>query len=201
MVYLSKIYTKGGDNGHTSLGDGARVSKAHPRINAIGEVDELNCVIGLALSALREGHNCFKGTHIEIVASERLRKIQNDLFDLGADLCLPLSENNKLRIHPTQVTQLEKWLDEYNADLQPLKSFILPGGSLFASYCHLARAVCRRAERAVVTLADMITVNPQVMIYLNRLSDYLFVLARFWNNGGKDDILWKPGGNQEQEEE
>jgi cob(I)alamin adenosyltransferase len=187
MVYLSRIYTRSGDQGETGLGDGARVPKDHPRVEAYGEVDELNAVLGLLLA---DGG----------VAEHRdlLRGIQNDLFDVGADLCVPPAEGEqpgqKLRVRAEQATRLEGEIDRLNARLQPLTSFVLPGGSRAAAWCHLARTVCRRAERAVVALAHREDVNPQVIVYLNRLSDLLFVLARVYNRDGQDDVTWVPGG-------
>jgi cob(I)alamin adenosyltransferase len=189
MVYLSRIYTKSGDRGDTGLGDGTRVPKDHPRVVAYGSVDELNAVLGLLVSSYPQASE-----------SELVRSIQNDLFDVGADLCLPQSADEKpgahLRIRPEQVERLEKAIDRLNANLTPLTSFILPGGQGAAAWCHLARTICRRAEREVVTLAHSETVNPQVIVYLNRLSDLLFVLGRVYNNNGRDDILWQPGQTQ-----
>lgn len=189
MVYLSRIYTKSGDKGDTGLGDGVRVSKDHPRVAAYGSVDELNAVLGLLVSHFPQA------AEIDLI-----RSIQNDLFDVGADLCLPQSAEEKpgahLRVRTEQAERLEKAIDRLNADLTPLKSFILPGGQGAAAWCHLARTVCRRAERDFVTLAREETVNPQVIIYLNRLSDLLFVLGRVYNNNGRDDILWQPGQTQ-----
>jgi cob(I)alamin adenosyltransferase len=190
MVYLSRIYTKTGDQGDTGLGDGSRVQKDDPRVSAYGEVDELNAMMGLLLAdaEVRSG----PAEDVEL-----LRGIQNDLFDVGADLCRPQPSDEKpgacLRVMPAQVAKLEAAIDHYNADLQPLRSFILPGGSSSAAWCHLARTVCRRAERAVVTLARGQPINPQVVIYLNRLSDLLFVLSRVFNQNGKNDVLWVPG--------
>jgi len=187
MVYLSRIYTKSGDTGETGLGDGSRVAKDAPRIAAIGDVDELNSVIGLVLA------NCPSCPEAAL-----LRAIQNDLFDVGADLCVPPSEKEEpgksLRVTAAQVERLEKAIDRLNEQLQPLNSFVLPGGTLAAAWLHLARAVCRRAERSVVALKRTEKVNEQVLIYLNRLSDFLFVLARVANDGGKGDVLWVPGG-------
>jgi cob(I)alamin adenosyltransferase len=186
MVYLNRIYTKTGDTGETSLGDGSRVPKTHPRIAAYGGVDELNAVLGLVVNVGLP----------ESLASP-LRVIQNDLFDLGADLCVPESEtppeHPPLRVTATQVTALEGWIDTANAALSPLTSFILPGGSTASSYLHLARTVCRRVEIGVIELAETTPINPQVVIYLNRLSDLLFVWCRTMNNHGKDDVLWVPG--------
>jgi cob(I)alamin adenosyltransferase len=189
MVYLSRIYTRSGDQGETGLGDGSRVPKDHPRVAAYGTVDELNAILGLLLSPSPQ-----------LAESELLRSIQNDLFDVGADLCVPQSANEKsdarLRVRAGQAERLEQAIDRLNANLAPLTSFILPGGQTPAAWCHLARTVCRRAEREVVTLSHHETINPQVIIYLNRLSDLLFVLARVYNNHGRDDILWQPGQTQ-----
>jgi cob(I)alamin adenosyltransferase len=186
MVYLSRIYTKTGDTGETGLGNGRRVSKDHPRVAAYGSVDELNSVIGILVNEL--------ATSPEV---SLLRLVQNDLFDVGADLCVPASPNEsvgqKLRIAPGQVERLEKAIDRINANLQPLTSFVLPGGTPAAAWCHLARTTCRRAEREVVALSRTEAINPQVMIYLNRLSDLLFVLARACNENGALDTLWQPG--------
>lgn len=189
MVYLSRIYTKSGDQGETGLGDGNRVAKDHPRVAAYGTVDELNAILGLLLSH-----------HPQAAEIDLIRGIQNDLFDVGADLCLPQSADEKpaahLRVRAEQSERLEQAIDRLNAGLTPLTSFILPGGTGPAAWCHLARTVCRRAEREVVTLAHEETINSQVIIYLNRLSDLLFVLARVYNNNGHDDILWRPGQTQ-----
>jgi cob(I)alamin adenosyltransferase len=189
MVYLSRIYTKSGDGGETGLGDGQRIRKDSPRIEAIGEVDELNAVLGLVTAS------CPDAPEFAL-----LRTIQNDLFDLGADLCVPLTEGEvpgkNLRVTATQAERLEKAIDRLNENLKPLESFILPGGSPAAAWLHLARTVCRRAERAVVTLLDLEKVNPDALIYLNRVSDFLFVLARVANDNGKADVLWVPGANR-----
>jgi cob(I)alamin adenosyltransferase len=187
MVYLNRIYTKSGDQGETGLGDGQRVRKDHPRVVAYGEVDELNASIGVALTV--EG----------MPERELLHSIQNDLFDVGGDLCFPLRANEEpgknLRVTAGQVEKLEKAIDRLNEHLEPLTSFVLSGGTPAAAALHLARTVCRRAERSVVTLMASESVNQQVLIYLNRLSDLLFVLARTANNHGKTDILWQPGKN------
>ncbi len=189
MVYLSRIYTKTGDRGDTGLGDGTRVPKDHPRVAAYGTVDELNAVLGLLLAA-----------HPDLSEADLLRGIQNDLFDVGADLCRPQAPDEKpgqaLRVREGQALRLEEAIDHYNAGLKPLNSFVLPGGRPAAAWCHLARTVCRRAEREVVTLARSEPVNPQVIVYLNRLSDLLFVLARVANAGGQEDVLWVPGKGQ-----
>jgi cob(I)alamin adenosyltransferase len=190
MVYLSRIYTKTGDAGDTSLGDGSRVPKDHPRVAAYGSVDELNAVLGLLVAGDPGGGE-----------NELLRSIQNDLFDVGADLCVPQPPDEaagaKLRIRPEQATRLETAIDRLNEPLSPLRSFVLPGGRLPAAWCHLARTVCRRAEREVIALAHREPINPQVIVYLNRLSDLLFVLARVYNNQGRDDVLWQPGKTQQ----
>jgi cob(I)alamin adenosyltransferase len=186
MVFLSRIYTKSGDGGETGLGDGSRVLKCSPRVTAYGEVDELNAVLGLA------------ACHTPDSAS-LLRSIQNDLFDVGADLCLPAADGTSaLRVRPEQVSGLEREIDRLNERLQPLNSFVLPGGSVAAAWLHFARTVCRRAERAVVTLIQVEQVNPNVLIYLNRLSDLLFVMARVANRDGQGDVLWEPGKTQGQ---
>jgi cob(I)alamin adenosyltransferase len=189
MVYLSRIYTKSGDKGDTGLGDGSRAPKDHPRVAAYGSVDELNAVLGLLVSQ-----------HPQAPEVDLLRGIQNELFDVGADLCLPQSADEKpgahLRVRVEQAERLEQAIDRLNAALTPLTSFILPGGQGAAAWCHLARTICRRAERDVVTLAHGEPVNPQVIVYLNRLSDLLFVLARVYNNNGREDILWRPGQTQ-----
>jgi cob(I)alamin adenosyltransferase len=186
MVYLSRIYTRTGDQGQTALGDGSRVPKDHARVTAYGSVDELNAVLGLLLA-------------VEPAEVELLRGIQNDLFDLGADLCVPHAsdpDGRRLRVRPGQAARLEAAIDRLNAALAPLSSFVLPGGRPAAAWCHLARTVCRRAERDVVTLARDEPINPQVIVYLNRLSDLLFVLARVYNGNGRDDLLWVPGQSQ-----
>lgn len=189
MVSLTKIYTKGGDKGETSLGSGDRVAKHDVRVAAYGTVDETNGVIGLVRLHTKSHPN----------ADTMLSRIQNDLFDLGADLCTP--EDGKrsegaLRIVEDQVLRLEAEIDIMNADLEPLKSFILPGGSPASSYLHLARTVARRAERLMTELAATETVNAHAIQYINRLSDHLFVLARKLNDDGKSDVLWVPGANR-----
>jgi cob(I)alamin adenosyltransferase len=186
MVRLTRIYTRGGDRGETSLGDGSRVKKHALRVEAFGTVDEANAAIGLArLEAAGE-------------TLLMLERIQNDLFDLGADLCTPESEtreNPALRIVAAQVERLEREIDQMNAGLKPLDSFILPGGTPLAAALHLARTVTRRAERLVAALADTEPVNPEAFKYLNRLSDHLFVLSRA-ANAKNGDILWRPGVNR-----
>ena len=193
MVQLTRIYTRGGDAGETSLGSGKRVPKYDTRVAAYGTVDETNSVIGIARL------NVDSSSDID----DMLARVQNDLFDLGADLCTPESKslsikdnNEALRIVESQVVRLEKEIDELNANLDPLKSFILPGGTAAASYLHLARTVARRAEREMVELATKETINPMALKYINRLSDHLFVLARHLNDRGTTDILWIPGNNR-----
>ena len=189
MVHLNRIYTRAGDDGTTALGDGSRVAKEHPRIAAYGTVDELSSVLGLTLLHLDAKGELFR----------ELRAIQNDLFDVGADLCVPGAAGEKLRITPGYTERLERSIDAKNASLAPLNSFVLPGGRPAASWLHLARTVCRRAERLVCALASRpdegTRVNPEVVRYLNRLSDLLFVMARAANDGGKLDVLWQPGQN------
>jgi cob(I)alamin adenosyltransferase len=189
MVKLDKIYTRGGDQGQTSLGNGERVPKSSLRIAALGEVDEANAAIGMARL------NC-AGPEDELLA-----RLQNDLFDLGADLCMPIEEGKPaLRINQAQIDWLEGQIDAATSELTPLNSFILPAGVPGAATLHLARAVVRRAERAVVHLTEAPDqkVNRLVLIYLNRLSDLLFVLARLANAGGQLDVLWVPQGQADQ---
>ncbi len=179
-VNLTRIYTRLGDGGETHLGDMSRVSKTHPRIEAYGTVDELNSQIGLTLTVkgLPDGY------------AEWLRRIQNDLFDVGADISAPEDpERSRLRVLPEQTTWLEQRCDEVNATLKPLKSFVLPGGTRLAAQLHVCRTVCRRAERLAVACGDQL--NPEVVRYLNRLSDLLFILSRGANGG--DEPLWEPG--------
>jgi len=192
MVTLSKIYTKTGDSGETGLGDGSRISKASLRIAAIGAVDETNCAIGIArLDAEND-------------ADAMLARIQNDLFDLGADLCAPedgrkapsTKHNGRLRIAAAQVERLEREIDAMNENLSPLTSFVLPGGTALAAHLHLARAIARRAEAAMVSLAAQEQINDAALRYANRLSDHLFVMARTANDGGMGDVLWVPGANR-----
>ena len=190
MVVLNKIYTKTGDAGETALGNGARVAKHALRVSAYGTSDELNCFVGVArLEASGD---------LDVALS----RIQNDLFDLGADLCRPDMEKDAtaeyppLRMIDAQVTRLEKEIDAMNADLEPLRSFILPGGSALSAHLHVCRTVARRAERLCVELATMEPINTAAVTYLNRLSDWFFVAARVANNGGKDDVLWVPGANR-----
>ncbi|HLT02276.1 MAG TPA: cob(I)yrinic acid a,c-diamide adenosyltransferase [Geminicoccaceae bacterium] len=187
MVKLTRIYTRGGDRGETSLGDGTRVAKYDLRVAAFGTVDEANAAIGLAR------------LHTDSVPDAMLARIQNDLFDLGADLCRPGADPNEpdtLRMQPSQVQRLEDEIDGLNVALKPLQSFVLPGGRPAAAYLHLARTVTRRAERLTVELASHEPVNPVAIQYLNRLSDHLFVLARYLNDKGAADVLWVPGANR-----
>jgi cob(I)alamin adenosyltransferase len=187
MVKLTRIYTRGGDKGKTSLGDGSRVAKQSLRVEAFGTVDEANAAIGLAR------------LHVNAEADAMLARIQNDLFDLGADLCTPEGGARgvgALRIVAAQVKRLEVEIDAMNVALKPLDSFILPGGAPAAAYLHLARTVTRRAERLVCALAAAETVNPEAVKYLNRLSDYLFVLGRRLNDNGAKDVLWRPGATR-----
>jgi cob(I)alamin adenosyltransferase len=187
VVTLTKIYTKGGDRGRTSLGDGARVPKHDQRVAAYGTVDEANAVIGLAR------------LHTEALADAMLARIQNDLFDLGADLCRPgadPAEPEVLRIQPQQVQRLEDEIDALNLGLKPLNSFVLPGGRPAAAFLHQARTVVRRAERLTTELAEREAVSPVAIQYLNRLSDHLFVLARHLNDKGGADVLWVPGAHR-----
>ena len=187
MVRLTKIYTRGGDQGKTSLGDGARVAKHDLRVAAYGTADEANAAIGLAR------------LHTESIADAMLARIQNDLFDLGADLCRPgddAGDESTLRIQPSQVQRLEDEIDAMNVSLKPLDSFVLPGGRPAAAHLHLARTVVRRAERLTADLATREPVNPTAVIYLNRLSDHLFVLSRYLNDRGAADVLWVPGANR-----
>lgn len=187
MVKLTKIYTRGGDAGETSLGDGARVRKDALRVETYGTVDEANAAIGIARLETRGEADAILG------------RVQNDLFDLGADFCRPedgRKGEGALRVSAAQVVRLEAEIDALNADLAPLESFVLPGGSATSAYLHLARTVTRRAERLAVALAAVESVNPEAVKYLNRLSDLLFVLARHCNDGGAGDVLWTPGANR-----
>jgi cob(I)alamin adenosyltransferase len=183
-VRLTRIYTRAGDAGETSLGDGSRVSKTDPRIQAYGAVDEVNSLLGLVLAA----------PELPDEFRPWLQQVQNDLFDVGADLSVPLDdERERLRVRQEQVERLEELCDVVNARLEPLKSFVLPGGGEAAARLHVARAACRHAERATVALAEAEDVNPIVIAYLNRLSDLLFILARAAVEG--DEPLWKPGSS------
>lgn len=187
MVKLTKIYTRGGDAGKTSLVSGDRVLKSNPRVAAYGTVDEANATIGLAR------------LHTEGAVDAALSRIQNDLFDLGADLATPgddFEQTQNLRIVEAQVVWLEHEIDGINEQLSPLTSFILPGGTPAAAYLHLCRTVARRAERDMVALTEVEPVNPAAIRYMNRLSDYLFVLARHLNDNGAADVLWVPGANR-----
>jgi len=190
MVKLDKIYTRGGDAGETSLGNGARVAKSSPRVASYGDVDEANSVIGIA------------SLHVAGADDLVLARIQNDLFDIGADLCVPIEENPKyppLRVTQSQVDWLEGQIDRMNAELSPLTSFILPGGSPAAAFLHQARTVVRRAERLVVELLSTPdeAVNRLVLVYLNRLSDLLFVMSRYVNDKGAHDVQWVPAANRD----
>jgi cob(I)alamin adenosyltransferase len=194
MVVLSKIYTRTGDAGTTALGSGDRVAKSHPRIHAYGTIDETNACVGLVR---------LHTTSPELaVLDAMLARVQNDLFDLGADLCVPQapdeSQGGRLRIEQSQVERLEREIDQLNRDLEPLRSFVLPGGHPAAAALHLARTVCRRAERLMVELAGAEPggVSPPAMRYVNRLSDYLFVAARWANAKCGGDVLWVPGATR-----
>jgi len=187
MVTLNRIYTKTGDKGETALGDGTRLSKHSLRIQAFGTVDETNATIGLAR------------LHTEGEVDAMLARIQNDLFDLGADLCVPETAKRaegRLRIADAQVERLEREIDSMNAELSPLTSFVLPGGTAAAAYLHLARTVARRAERLMVELAGAEPINAVAIRYVNRLSDHLFVASRYANDRGAKDVLWIPGNNR-----
>jgi cob(I)alamin adenosyltransferase len=184
-VRLTRIYTRAGDAGETSLGDGSRVPKLDCRIGAFGTVDELNAALGVVLAepALPE------------LLREPLTGIQNDLFDVGADLCVPFGVTDRLRVTQGQIDRLERLCDELNAELPPLKSFVLPGGTEAAARLHVARTTCRRAEREALAADEEHGINPLVLAYLNRLSDFLFIAARSANaQTGRDEPLWKPGG-------
>ena len=191
MVKLNKIYTRTGDAGETGLVDGSRVSKASARVAAYGDVDECNSVIGLVRLHMESRR-----------VDDMLARIQNDLFDLGADLATPLPEAGKkdeewaLRMVPEQTARLEAELDLLNADLAPLNSFVLPGGSVPAAYLHQARTVARRAERLIVAMSAEMDINPAALTYINRLSDFLFVAARWCNDQGAKDVKWVPGQNR-----
>ncbi len=189
MVKLDKIYTRGGDAGETSLGNGARVPKSSPRVWSYGDVDEANAVLGIVR------------LHTEVTADATLARIQNDLFDIGADLCTPIEDAPNyppLRVTQAQVDWLEQEIDRLNAALAPLSSFILPGGTPAAAYLHQARTVVRRAERQLVLLLEQPgeAVNRLVLKYLNRLSDLLFVMSRTLNDNGANDVLWVPAANR-----
>jgi len=187
MVTLNRIYTKTGDKGETALGDGSRRLKYDLRVAAYGTVDETNCAVGVAR------------LHTDGELDAMLSRIQNDLFDLGADLCAPEDGRrggDRLRIAETQVERLEREIDAMNETLNPLTSFVLPGGTQAAAHLHLARAIARRAERLIVELAQVETVSAVAIRYINRLSDHLFVASRFANDGGAKDVLWIPGANR-----
>src|SRR5262245_10940511 len=184
-VRLTRIYTRTGDTGETSLGDGSRVAKLDPRIEAYGTVDELNSLIGLALAAGVAGQR------------ETLERVQNELFDLGADLSVPFEVADRLRVEQSAVDRLEADCDAFNADLEPLKSFVLPGGTEAAARLQVARTVCRRAERQALAASERFELNPLASVYLNRLSDLLFILARSANaKAGAPEPLWRPGGDR-----
>ncbi len=191
MVVLNKIYTRTGDDGTTALGSGDRVAKYDTRIEAYGTVDETNAAIGVARLELTEADKDL---------GEMLERIQNDLFDLGADLCVPQTdeEDGALRIVAAQVERIETEIDTLNGALEPLRSFVLPGGTRAAAALHVARTICRRAERRMVELAaiDGETVSEPALHYVNRLSDFLFVASRYVNGKGKGDVLWIPGENR-----
>lgn len=190
MVVLNKIYTRTGDAGDTALGDGSRVAKHSIRVTSYGTVDEVNATVGLARQQASGAMD------------DALMRISNDLFDLGADLCTPDMDKDDdreyppLRVAPAQVDRLEAEIDAMNADLAPLRSFILPGGSPLAAQLHLCRTTCRRAERLVVELAALEPVNEAALKYLNRLSDWFFVAGRVANDNGASDVLWVPGANR-----
>lgn len=189
MVRLNRIYTRTGDAGQTGLVGGDRVSKADPRMSAIGDVDEANCAIGVALLHVQDEHS-----------RTRLSRLQNELFDLGADLANPgedyTPDEMTLRIVASQVERLEREIDEMNEGLEPLRSFVLPGGSAAAAHLHHARAVVRRAERSAVAAAEAMPLNPLALAYINRLSDHLFVLARVAAQAAGGDVLWRPGATR-----
>lgn len=216
MVQLTRIYTGGGDKGQTSLGDGSRVAKHDRRVEAYGSVDEANAVVGVARAELQreigevvDAQGGLEAGDERRMASARLDdlrnidamlgRIQNDLFDAGADLCTPLEQRRRaevLRVSAAQGKRLEKEIDALNGDLAPLNSFVLPGGHVVAALLHQARTVVRRAEREVTAIAESETVNPEVIVYINRLSDLLFVMARHVNDRGAADVLWVPGANR-----
>lgn len=193
MVKLNKIYTRTGDDGTTGLGSGTRVPKHDPRIEAFGTVDEANAAIGVARLELGDG---------DALIDEMLERIQNDLFDLGADLCVPEisgeDEGKSLRIIPSQVARLESEIDELNSQMKPLRSFILPGGTRAGAALHVSRTICRRAERRMAELVsnEDEVIGEAALHYINRLSDLLFVVSRYVNNKGKSDRLWTPGENR-----
>jgi len=185
-VRLTRIYTRGGDAGETSLGDGSRVSKLDPRIVAYGTVDELNSTLGVVLAG-----------DVPSKLREVLERVQNELFDLGADLSVPVAVDGRLRVEQALIDRLEADCDRLNADLPELRSFVLPGGTAVAAAIHVARTICRRAEQEAIDAAASIEINPLVVVYLNRLSDLLFILARAANAAaGTDEPLWKPGATR-----
>ena len=186
MIKLNKINTKTGDGGNTALGDGERVLKDSLRVSAYGNVDELNASIGVI--------TLYANTELK----RKLKNIQNDLFDIGADLCVPISEKNKdrLRLSTNQIETLELEIDEMNSILEPLNSFVLPGGCRSATFLHMARTICRRAERSVVSLRSNEEINHNTLVYLNRLSDWLFVASRVENQENSSELLWAPGKNK-----
>jgi cob(I)alamin adenosyltransferase len=195
MVQLTRIYTRGGDKGTTSLGTGKRVPKHDLRVAAYGAVDEANAFVGVARLHTRGGDSQL------VDADAMLARIQNDLFDLGADLCAPASaedeyRDQRLRVSDGQVERLEREIDRMNAELAPLNSFVLPGGTAAAAHLHVARTVARRAERAITELAATDQVTPAAIRYINRLSDHLFVLSRWLNDKGRQDVLWTPGAHR-----
>jgi cob(I)alamin adenosyltransferase len=203
MVKLTRIYTKGGDKGKTALSSGQRVVKHHPRVAAYGAVDETNAAVGLArlhTGAPKDpGSGPNAGPDADPEIDEILGRIQNDLFDLGADLATPESDNPEfppLRIVAEQTERLEAEIDELNAELAPLNSFVLPGGSPAAAYLHLARTLARRAEREITALAESEAINPEAVRYINRLSDLFFVMSRYLNDKGAGDVLWEPGATR-----
>tara|TARA_B100001057_G_scaffold461291_1_gene513130 strand:- start:613 stop:1173 length:561 start_codon:yes stop_codon:yes gene_type:complete len=186
VVKLNKIYTKTGDRGDTALGNGERVLKDNLRVSAYGNVDELNASIGVVTLYVTSG------------LKRKLKNIQNDLFDLGADLCVPISEDNidRLRVSSNQIEAIEAEIDEMNNILEPLNSFVLPGGCKAATFLHLARTICRRAERSIVSLRSKEEINENTLVYLNRLSDWLFVASRVENQENSTEVLWSPGKNK-----
>jgi cob(I)alamin adenosyltransferase len=184
-VRLTRIYTRGGDAGETSLGDGTRVSKLDPRIAAYGATDEVNAALGFVLAA-----DCPRDI------AEVLGRVQNELFDLGADLSVPLEHEGRLRTTQAQIDALERDCDRFNEALPELKSFVLPTGTEAAARLHLARTICRRAEREALAAAEAVELSPLALVYLNRLSDLLFILARAANAAeGREETLWKPGSS------
>jgi cob(I)alamin adenosyltransferase len=195
MVFLNQIYTKSGDAGQTSLGDGSRVPKTHARIAAYGAIDELNAILGV-----------LRTSKLEPKVDDWIFAIQHDLFDLGADLCVPEPTSDEetdpaahppLRVTESQTKRLEGWIDEINEPMEPLTSFVLPGGTQNSAWLHMARTICRRAEICVWEIHELTPVNLQALQYLNRLSDLLFVLCQYCNNEGKDSVLWVPGKNRD----